>query len=92
MPRRSRPGFLTVAREAGLPLRILEMGTSAGLNLRWDYFRYEAPGQAWGDARSPVVLRDAWESCVLPSRSRPPSSSAPAAIRAPSTRRPTRAG
>jgi hypothetical protein len=60
------PGFLTVARETGLPLRILEMGTSAGLNLRWDCFRYEASGEAWGDPSSPVVLRDAWETGVPP--------------------------
>jgi len=60
------PGFLTVARETGLPLRILEMGTSAGLNLRWDHFRYETGEQAWGDARSPVVLRGAWETSVPP--------------------------
>ena len=60
------PGFLTVARETGLPLRILEMGTSAGLNLRWDQFRYETAARAWGDARSPVVLRGAWETPVPP--------------------------
>ncbi|HET8954118.1 MAG TPA: DUF2332 family protein [Solirubrobacterales bacterium] len=30
------PGFLAVARETGLPLRLLEIGASAGLNLRWD--------------------------------------------------------
>jgi hypothetical protein len=60
------PGFLTVAQETGLPLRILEMGTSAGLNLRWDCFRYEASGETWGDPRSPVVLRDAWETSVPP--------------------------
>lgn len=60
------PGFLTVARETGLPLRILEMGTSAGLNLRWDRFRYETAENAWGDAASPVVLRDAWETPVPP--------------------------
>ena len=60
------PGFLTVAHETGLPLRILEMGTSAGLNLRWDRFRYETAERAWGDAGSPVVLRDAWETPVPP--------------------------
>jgi len=60
------PGFLTVARETGLPLRILEMGTSAGLNLRWDRFRYETADRVWGDAGSPVVLRDAWEMPVAP--------------------------
>lgn len=49
-------GFLAVARETGLPLRLLEVGASAGLNLRWDRFRYEADGFSWGPADSPVRL------------------------------------
>lgn len=53
-------GFLGVARASGLPLRCLEVGASAGLNLRWDRFRYETPDATWGDAASPVVLRDRW--------------------------------
>jgi hypothetical protein len=51
-------GFLLVAREFGLPLRLLEVGASAGLNLRWDYYYYEACGEGWGDASSPVRLTD----------------------------------
>ncbi len=35
-------GFLLVARETGLPLRLLELGASAGLQLRWDHYR-DAP-------------------------------------------------
>ncbi len=31
-------GFLQVAVETGLPLRLLEVGTSAGLLLRWDHY------------------------------------------------------
>ena len=34
------PGFLEVARHTGLPLRLLEVGASAGLNLRWDHFPF----------------------------------------------------
>jgi hypothetical protein len=49
-------GFLLVARETGLPLRVLEVGASAGLNLRWDAFRYEADGAGWGERDSPVRI------------------------------------
>jgi hypothetical protein len=49
-------GFLAVAREASPRLRLLEIGASEGLNLRWDRFRYEggADGTAWGDPASPL--------------------------------------
>lgn len=55
------PGFLAVARETGLPLRLLEVGSSAGLNLRWDRYRYETRGGWWGDERSPVRLVSVYE-------------------------------
>lgn len=47
-------GFLEVAHRTGLPLRILEIGASAGLNLRWDRYRYESADAGWGDEHSPV--------------------------------------
>jgi hypothetical protein len=47
-------GFLEVAHRTGLPLRILEIGASAGLNLRWDRYRYESGEAGWGDEHSPV--------------------------------------
>lgn len=50
------PGFLTVASETGLPLRLLEVGASAGLNLHWDRYRFLAGDFAWGPARSPVQI------------------------------------
>lgn len=49
-------GFLLVARETGLPLRLLEMGASAGLNLRWDRYRYELGDARWGDPAARTVL------------------------------------
>jgi hypothetical protein len=53
-------GFLLVARESKLPLRLLEIGSSAGLNLRWDHYYYEAGGAKWGDPASPVHLTGAF--------------------------------
>ena len=59
-------GFLTIAKELGLPLRILETGASAGLNLRWDRFNYEARGEKWGPEDSPVRLCDFNSETALP--------------------------
>ena len=49
-------GFLTVANRTGLPMRVLEIGASAGLLLHWDRYRYEARGATWGPEDSPVRL------------------------------------
>jgi hypothetical protein len=50
-------GFLAVAAETALPLRLLEVGASSGLNLRWDRFRYDGEGFAWGPMDSPLTLK-----------------------------------
>lgn len=42
------PIFLTVARLCGKPLDLLELGTSGGLNLFWDRYRYRYREGAWG--------------------------------------------
>jgi hypothetical protein len=49
------PGFFAAAR-SGLPLRLLEVGASAGLNLRFDRYRYESAGFNWGGPQSPVRI------------------------------------
>jgi hypothetical protein len=53
-------GFLLVARETGLPLRLLEVGASAGLNLRWPEYHYVEGALTWGDPASPVQLQGAY--------------------------------
>ena len=56
-------GFLTAATSSGLPLRALEIGASAGLNLRWDTYFYSDVGsdRAWGNPASPVRLQGDWD-------------------------------
>ena len=54
-------GFLTVARERALPLRLLEIGASGGLHLRFDHYRYEAEHLGFGDSTSPVRFVGLWE-------------------------------
>ena len=67
------PCFLTVATQTGLPLRVLEVGTSAGLNLRWDQFGYHDDDDTWGDLASPVRLEGRWAGTPRPWRDAPPS-------------------
>ena len=55
-------GFLEVAQRSRKPLRILEIGASAGLNLRWDRYRYESSEGAWGDAGSHVRFTHSFEA------------------------------
>jgi hypothetical protein len=54
-------GFLVVARDTRLPLRVLEVGSSAGLNLQFDHYWYESDGVGYGDAASPVRFTELWE-------------------------------
>jgi hypothetical protein len=59
-------GFLTAAATTGLPLRLLEIGASAGLNLLWDQFHYRLGDATWGNPASPVHLAPAWEGNLPP--------------------------
>lgn len=62
-------GFLEVAHRSRKQLRILELGASAGLNLRWDRYRYQSAEGAWGDESSPVVFAHSFE--IPPPMNRP---------------------
>ena len=60
-------GLLHLASAQPGPLRLVEIGASAGLNLRCDRFRVELPdGRGVGPTSSPVVLRDVWRGPVPP--------------------------
>lgn len=62
-------GFLEVAHRTRKPLRILEIGASAGLNLLWDRYRYESAGGAWGEPGSRVTFAHSFD--VPPPLNRP---------------------
>lgn len=59
-------GLAVVARKTRLPLRLLEIGTSAGLNLRLDHYWYEQDGVGWGDRGSAVRFVDLWSPARPP--------------------------
>jgi hypothetical protein len=53
-------GFLTIAAETRLPLRLCEIGASAGLNLHWDAYAYDLGDACWGPLDAPLRLTPAW--------------------------------
>jgi len=54
-------GFLTIAQATGLPLRVFELGASAGLNHLFDRYYYEfGAAGAWGAAEAKVRLDTDW--------------------------------
>ncbi len=59
-------GLLHVAHDTGLPIRLLEVGASAGLNLRVDAFAYEVGETVLGDPASPVRLHEPWSGRLPP--------------------------
>jgi hypothetical protein len=59
-------GLLQIGHQFELPVRLFEIGTSAGLNLRADFYRYRYPGGQWGPVDSPVTIDDAWQGKLPP--------------------------
>jgi len=58
--------LLILTRQFRLPVRLFEIGSSAGLNLRADHYRYRYPGGQWGPTDSPVSIDDAWRGRLPP--------------------------
>ncbi|BDB40565.1 MULTISPECIES: DUF2332 domain-containing protein [Mycobacterium] len=59
-------GLRRLTNEFGLPVRLFEIGCSAGLNLRADHYHYRFTGGRWGPQDSPVLLEDAWRGELPP--------------------------
>ncbi len=59
-------GLLILTHRFALPIRLFEIGCSAGLNLRADYFRLHYAGGQWGPADSTVTIADAWRGQLPP--------------------------
>ena len=69
-------GFSVVTRRTGLPLALVEIGASAGLNLIGDRYRYRYGDNAVGDPSSEVLIE-----CRLRGDLQPPLDVAPVAWR-----------
>jgi hypothetical protein len=62
-------GFLVVARAWGLPLAVLEIGASAGLNLLFDRYRYDFGDWSWGARDARLTIAADWEGVRPPDAS-----------------------
>ena len=58
---------VAMGRDAGQPLTLVEIGTSAGLNLLWDRYLYSySDVRRWGDPDSPVQLSSVIRGSLRP--------------------------
>lgn len=59
-------GMLHLAARYGPTLEVLEIGSSAGLNLLIDRYRFDLGGVAVGPAESPLTIRPDWRGAPPP--------------------------
>jgi hypothetical protein len=58
-------GLLWLSERHRLPIRLLEIGASAGLNLNADRFRYVVGGVPLGDPSSPLEFHEPWRGAPV---------------------------
>lgn len=67
------PALLQLAASTSLPMRIMELGASAGLLQNFEKFRYDYGRHFWGDRASPVKLSCEWQGdAPFPAGTLPP--------------------
>ncbi|MCR9123856.1 MAG: DUF2332 family protein [Phyllobacteriaceae bacterium] len=54
------PALLQLAARTALPMRIMELGASAGLLQNFEKFRYDYGRFSWGDPASPLTIGCEW--------------------------------
>lgn len=59
-------GLMTASARFGLPFELLELGSSAGLNLNLSRFGYDLGGMRAGDPESPVRIAPDWHGAPPP--------------------------
>jgi hypothetical protein len=60
-------GALHIAARTGLALAIYEIGSSAGLNLAFDEYRYDlGNGLTWGRSDAPLTVATTWRGALPP--------------------------
>jgi hypothetical protein len=62
------PALALLAQNTDLPVELLELGTSGGLNLRAERFRLVLPGASIGPPDAKVVLAPDWDGPLPPTR------------------------
>ena len=59
-------GGHVAAHHHPMPIRLLELGASGGLNLHWDAYALDLPSLRLGPTTSPVILRPDWAGAPPP--------------------------
>jgi hypothetical protein len=58
--------LMVVAESIDMPFALLELGSSAGLNLNLAHYRYDLGGQQVGPVEAPVAIAPAWRGAPPP--------------------------